>query len=153
MRLLIVEDNSTLAELTARLLHSLDRPRQFLEAITLAADLHTAMLCLPEHDAVLCDGMFPLCRETGYVVEQWDAVRQEAHRRGIHFVLYSGSASALDRAHEGNIPAIAKPAAAEEIYAALTGHLVPVIAKSPTSRAPGPGDQPSSGECYVPAIR
>jgi CheY-like chemotaxis protein len=153
MRLLIVEDNSALAELTARLLYFLDRPRQSLEAITLAADLHTAMLCLPEHDAVLCDGMFPLCPEAGYAVEQWDVVRQEAHRRGIHFVLYSGSASALDCARESNTAAIAKPAAAEEIYAALTRSRVPVIAKSPTSRVPVAEDQSSSGEHCVPINR
>jgi ActR/RegA family two-component response regulator len=52
--------------------------------------------------------------------EKWDVVRQEANRRGIHFVLYSGSACALDCARESEIPALAKPAAIEEIYAALT---------------------------------
>ncbi|MGD0221768.1 MAG: hypothetical protein ABSF71_05485 [Terriglobia bacterium] len=150
MKLLIVEDNSALAELTAQLLHSLDTPRQYLEAITLVSDLQAAMLCLPEHDAVLCDGMFPLSHKSGYVVEKWDVVRQEAHRRGIHFVLYSGSASALDCARESNIPALAKPAATAEIYAALTGHRGYVVAKRPREQAPRPENQHPIGEDYVP---
>ena len=132
MKLLIVEDNSSLAELTAELLHSLDRQAQNIEAITLVSDLQTAILCLPEHDAVLCDGMFPLSHNSRFVVEEWDVVRQEAHRRGIHFVLYSGSVRALDCARESNTPALAKPAAIEEIYAALTRHPFPVIAKTPS---------------------
>ncbi|MGD1100907.1 MAG: hypothetical protein ABSA59_02480 [Terriglobia bacterium] len=127
MKLLIVEDNSSLAELTAELLHSLDRQAQNIEAITLVSDLQTAILCLPEHDAVLCDGMFPLSHNSRFVVEEWDVVRQEAHRRGIHFVLYSGSVRALDCARESNTPALAKPAAIEEIYAALLSFPLSVI--------------------------
>jgi CheY-like chemotaxis protein len=75
MKLLVVEDNSTLAELTAELLHSLDGSAQLLEAITLASDLQTAILCLPEHDAVLCDGTFPLSRNSRFLVEDWDVIR------------------------------------------------------------------------------
>ncbi len=131
MKLLIVEDNLSLAELTAELLHIVDRPAQELEAITLAEDLQTALLCLPQHDAVLCDGMFPLSPNSRFVVEEWDVIRQEARRRGMHFVLYSGSPSALDCARETDTPALAKPAPIEEIYAALTRHPLPVIAKSP----------------------
>jgi len=127
MRLLIVEDNSSLAELTAELLHSLDRQAQHIEAITLVSDLQTAILCLPEHDVVLCDGMFPLSDNSPWVVEEWDVVRQEAHRQGIHFVLYSGSVRALDCARESNIPALAKPAAIEEIYAVLMSFPLSVI--------------------------
>ena len=89
--------------------------------------LQTAILCLPEHDAVLCDGAFPLSHNSRFVVEEWDVVRQEAHRRGIHFVLYSGSVRALDCARESNIPALAKPAAIEEIYAALMSFPLSVI--------------------------
>jgi CheY-like chemotaxis protein len=125
MKLLIVEDNSSLAEITAELLHSLDQPQQHFEAITLAADLQTAILCLPEHDVVLCDGMFPLSPHSRLVVEEWNVIRQEAHRRGIHFVLYSGSDRALDCARESDTPALAKPASIEEIYAALTQYRLP----------------------------
>jgi CheY-like chemotaxis protein len=120
MKLLIVEDNSALAELTAELLHSLDAQAKRIETITLAADLQTAMLCLPEHDAVLCDGTFPLSYNSRFLVEDWDVVCHEAQRRGIHFVLYSGSVCALDCARESNTLALAKPAPAAEIYAALT---------------------------------
>ena len=126
MRLLIVEDNSSLAKITAELLRSLDRRQQHLEAITLAEDLQTAILCLPDHDVVLCDGTFPLSPHSCPAVEEWDVVRQQAHRRGIHFVLYSGSVQALDCARESGIPALAKPASIEEIYAALTNHRLPV---------------------------
>jgi CheY-like chemotaxis protein len=120
MRLLIVEDNLRLAEITAELLHSLDDRPQISESITLVSDLQAAIRRLPEHDAVLCDGAFPLTRNSSLAAEKWDVVRQEANRRGIHFVLYSGSACALDCARESEIPALAKPAAIEEIYAALT---------------------------------
>ena len=47
-------------------------------------------------------------------------VCREAHRRGLHFVLYSGSPHALESARENHILALTKPAAIEEIYAALT---------------------------------
>jgi CheY-like chemotaxis protein len=120
MKLLIVEDNSFLAEITAELLRSLDQSAHQFEAITVAEDLRTAILCLPEHDVVLCDGMFPVSPESRHVVEDWDVVCHEARRRRIHFVLYSGSVRALDSARESNTPAIAKPASIEEIYAALT---------------------------------
>jgi CheY-like chemotaxis protein len=150
MKLLIVEDNSSLAELTAELLHFTDQQAQELEAITLAEDLQTAILCLPEHDAVLCDGMFPLSHNSRFVVEEWDVIRQEANRRGIHFVLYSGSPRALDCARESNTPALAKPAAIEEIYAALTRHPLPVVAKSPSESAQMAENWKPTGGYHVP---
>jgi CheY-like chemotaxis protein len=125
MKLLIVEDNSSLATITAQLLRSLDRAQQNLEAITLAEDLQTAIRCLPGHDVVLCDGMFPLSPHSRILAEDWDVIRQEAHRRNIRFVLYSGSDRALDRARESDTPALAKPASIEQIYAALTPHRLP----------------------------
>ncbi|HMD85137.1 MAG TPA: response regulator [Terriglobia bacterium] len=130
MKLLIVEDNLSLAEITAELLRSLDQGAQFLEAITLASDLETAILCLPEYDVVLCDGTFPPTHNSRFVVEGWEVVRQEANRRGIHFVLYSSSVRALDCARERNSPVLAKPAVIEEIYAALTHQRVPVLNKN-----------------------
>ena len=91
-----------------------------IETITLAADLETAIRLLPGHDAVLCDGQFPISQDSRFIGYEWDAVQHEARRCGIHFVLYSGSASALDEARDGGIPAIPKPAAIEEIYTFLT---------------------------------
>jgi CheY-like chemotaxis protein len=120
MKLLIVEDNLPLAELTADLLQSVDKDRHLFEAIALAPDLQTAIRCLPEFDAVLCDGAFPLRPGSPYVGEEWEVVYQETQRRGIRFVLYTGSSGALDNARDGKIPALAKPTATEEIYAALT---------------------------------
>src|SRR5208283_4047930 len=152
MKLLIVEDNATLAELTAELLHSVDGQAQQLEAITLASDLETAIVCLPEHDAVLCDGTFPLSHNSRFLVEDWDVVRQEAHRRGIHFVLYSGSVRALECARESGTLALAKPAAIEEIYAALTHHSLSVIAKSPTESARMAESLNLAGENHVPNL-
>jgi CheY-like chemotaxis protein len=125
MKLLIVEDDPSLAEVTAGLLHLVDDTPKRFEAITLAADLQTAIRLLPEHDAVLCDGMFPLAPESSFVVDDWDVIRQEATRRGIHFVLYSGSAHALDCARASKTRAITKPAAVEEIYAVLTDRTLP----------------------------
>jgi CheY-like chemotaxis protein len=152
MKLLIVEDNSSLAELTAELLHFTDREAQAFEAITLAEDLQTAILCLPEHDAVLCDGTFPLSHNSRFMVEEWDVVRQEAQRRGIHFVLYSGSSRALDCARESNTPALAKPAAIEEIYAALTRHPMSAIVKSPTESARMAKNLNLAGGHHVPDL-
>jgi CheY-like chemotaxis protein len=149
MRLLIVEDNSSLAELTADLLRSLDRQTQLLEAITIASDLQTAILYLPGHDAVLCDGMFPLSPNSHFVGEEWDVVRQEAYRRGIHFVLYSGSVRALDCAREGNTPALAKPAAIEEIYALLARHWLPVHSKGYGESALMAKNRKIAGENHV----
>ena len=84
MKLMIVEDDPSRAEVTAELLKSLGRPVQKFEAITLAGDLQTAISCLPGHDTVLCDGMFPISPESPFLVDDWDVVRQEAIRRGIH---------------------------------------------------------------------
>jgi CheY-like chemotaxis protein len=120
MKLLIVEDEEQLAEITAMLLRSLDRQAQRLETITLVGDLETALDRLPEHDAVLCDGQFPLSRNSRFIVEEWDVVRREASRRSIHFVLHTGCLRALQEAYDSDTPALAKPAPIEEIYAALT---------------------------------
>ena len=120
MRILIVDDNEQLAEITADLLHSIDQPAGRIETITLAADLETAIRLLPGHDAVLCDGQFPISQDSGFIGYEWDVVQHAARRRGIHFVLYSGSVRALDEARGGGIPAISKPAAIENIYTLLT---------------------------------
>lgn len=152
MKLLIVEDNATLAELTAELLHALDAPVQRLEAITLVSDLETALLCLPEYDAVLCDGAFPLATGSHYVVEEWDVIRQEACRRGIHFVLYSGSARALDCARESHTPAFAKPAVVEEIYAALLNFPLPVNDRGYGVSARMTGNLKPAGDEYVTSL-
>ena len=152
MKLLMVEDNSTLAELTAELLHSLDGQAQQLEAITLVSDLQSAILCLPEHDAVLCDGTFPLSHNARFLVEDWDVIRQEAHRRGIHFVLYSGSVRALECARESGTLALAKPAPIEEIYAALTHHALSIVAKSPRESVRVAESLKFAGEKHVPNL-
>ena len=87
MKLLIVEDNLSLAHTIADFLHALDGPPQAFEAITLAEDLQAAILPPPEYHAVLCDGMSPLYPNSRFVVEDWDVVHREACRRGIRFVL------------------------------------------------------------------
>lgn len=130
MKLLIVEDEEQLAEITAMLLLSLDRRAQRLDTITFAGDLETALHCLPEHDAVLCDGQFPLSQNSRFVVEEWDVVRHEARRRGIHFVLHSGCLHALQGARDSDTPALTKPAPIEEIYAALTAQCADLSANS-----------------------
>ncbi|MGA2986179.1 MAG: hypothetical protein ABSG32_20430 [Terriglobia bacterium] len=122
MRILIVEDNEELAELTAELLRWVDQPAQYIETISLAGDLDTAIRLLPQHDAVLCDGQFPLSQDSLFIAEEWDVVQREADRCGIHFVLYSASPGALCDARDSRIPAISKPACIDEIYAALTEH-------------------------------
>jgi hypothetical protein len=121
MRLLLVEDNLFRAAISARLLYGLDRLARRLEAITVASDLETALRCLPAHDTVLSDARFALSPGSRWLVEDWDVLRHEASRRGIHFVLYSGSARALDSARDTGTIALTKPATAEEIYAAVMG--------------------------------
>jgi len=123
MKLLIIEDNEPLAKLTAALLESADREARRFEGITLAGDLESALAQLAAHDAVLCDGRFPLAPGSPFVVEEWDVVQHEARRSGIHFVLYTGSPVALAHAEEIGAAALAKPALLEEIYAALTSAL------------------------------
>jgi CheY-like chemotaxis protein len=130
MKLLIVEDEEQLAEVTAMLLRLLDRRAQRLETITLAGDLETALDRLPEHDVVLCDGQFPLSQNSRFIVEEWDVVRREALRRGIHFVLYTGCLRALQGAHHSETHALTKPAPIEEIYTALTAQSAELSANS-----------------------
>lgn len=137
MRLLIVDDNKPLAEVTAELLQWIDQSARHINSITLAGDLDSAIRLLPQHDAVLCDGEFPISRESLFAVEEWDVIWGEACRRGIHFVLYSGCSRALEDAREGAIPAISKPAAIEEIYAALTECLMEA---QPVTIAGNPGE-------------
>ncbi|MBZ5672343.1 MAG: response regulator [Acidobacteriia bacterium] len=130
MKLLIVEDEEQLTEITAMFLRSLDRRAQRRETITLAGDLETALDRLPEHDVVLCDGQFPLSQNSRCIVEEWDVIRHEAYRRGIHFVLYTGCLRALLEARVSDTPALAKPAPIEEIYAALTAQNAELSANS-----------------------
>jgi CheY-like chemotaxis protein len=120
MKLLIVEDNEQLADVTARLLRSIDEGAQCIETITLVGNLEAAIDHLPEHDAVLCDGRFPLSQNTSVVAEEWDVVRNEARRRGIHFVLYSGCVRSLNGARQSHTTVLTKPAPIEAIYNALT---------------------------------
>jgi CheY-like chemotaxis protein len=120
MRLLIIDDNQALAEVTADLLHCMDQPVQQIGEITLATNLEAALKVLPEHDIVLCDGEFPASADAPSSSEEWVSVFRESCRSGVTFILYSGSAVCLEDAHCCSIPAIAKPAAVEDIYAALT---------------------------------
>jgi len=123
MRLLIIEDNEPLAKLTAALLESADGEAKRFEGITLAGDLESALAQLASHDAVLCDGRFPLAPTSPVEVEEWDVVHHEAQRHGKRFVLYTGSPRALARAEEIGAAALPKPALLEEIYDALTSEL------------------------------
>jgi CheY-like chemotaxis protein len=124
MRLLIVDDDKPLAEATAELLQSIDQQARCIETISVAADLDSAIRLLPGHDVVLCDGQFPVSQDTRFIEDAWSVVRREAGRRGIHFVLYSANRNAIDDARVSNIPAIAKPAAVEEIYTELTKYCI-----------------------------
>ena len=106
--------------MTAEFLRVMDSAEHRFEVITIVADFQTALLRLPEADAVLCDGTFQLSPESTCLEKNWDAVRQQAMRRGIHFVLYSGSDRDIACARETNVAALAKPAPISEVYAALT---------------------------------
>ncbi len=130
MKLLIVEDNLTLARLTAELLRSVDKDLQPFEAIALASDLQTAIGCPAEVDAVLCGGNFPLSPDSRFISEQWEVVLREMRRRGIHFVLYSGSDQTVDCARRRSALAVSKPAAIEDIYAALTNFSLPLAVRA-----------------------
>lgn len=152
MKLVIVEDNPTLAELTAEILHPLEGQAQQIEAITLASEMQTAVRCDPGHDAVPCEGTFPLSHKPRFSVEDGDVIRQEAIPRGVHFVLDIGSIRALDGARESGSLAFAKPAAIEEIYAALTPHPLPVVAKSPRESGRIAEYLNFAGENHVPDL-
>ena len=131
MKVLIVDDDLPLAESTAELLRCFDNRKQELEAISLAADLETAISHLPVHDAVLCDGIFPPSPHSSFQAENWLVLRHAAQVRGIHFVLYSGSDDAVECAREWGIFALTKPATIEEIYSALTHYSSPNCAETP----------------------
>jgi len=139
MKLLIIEANQPLAELTAALLESADRDQRRFQQITVAGDLETALCLLRGHDAVLCDDRFPLAPGARFIVEDWDVVQCEAARRGIRFVLYTGSPRALAGAKALGAAVLAKPAPVQEVYDAL-------------ARArPGPGRKPAAVSTAAPA--
>jgi hypothetical protein len=119
MRLLIVDDELSLAGLTADEFRWIDQSAQHIESISLAGDLETAIRLLPEHDAVLCDGQFPASPGARCQSDEWQAVQQEAQARGVVFVLYSGGATTVEGARSGGFPAIFKPASIENIYGLL----------------------------------
>jgi CheY-like chemotaxis protein len=136
MRILIVDDHEELAKLTAELLRWIDQPARYIEKISLAGDRDTAVRLLPQHDAVLCDGRFPIFPGSPCNVEEWHEVYREADRWGVHFILYSACPGALDDARARDVPAILKPAPIEEIYAALTEHF---FAEPPATLTNEPG--------------
>lgn len=105
------------------------------------------------HNAVLWDGTFPLSRDSRFLVEEWDVVRQEAHRRGIHFVLYSGFVRAIDFARESNTLALAKPVAIEDIYAALMSFPLSVNNRGYGESARVTEGRKAIGENHVPDLQ
>jgi hypothetical protein len=119
MRLLIVDDEKSLATLTADEFRWVDQSARNIESISLAGDLETAMHLLPEHNAILCDGQFPASPSTRSLGDEWRVVQREAEARGIVFILYSGGAATIEGARRGGIPAIFKPAKIERIYELL----------------------------------
>jgi response regulator of citrate/malate metabolism len=119
MRLLIVDDEMSLAGLTADEFRWVDQSAHNIESISLAGDLETAMHLLPKHDAVLCDGQFPASPSTRSSGDEWRTVQRETEARGIVFILYSGGAATIEGARSGGIPAVFKPAKIERIYELL----------------------------------
>ena len=119
MRLLIIDDNAQLAKVTAALLRQVDQTTRAIELISCAADLEGAMSLLPHHDAVLCDGQFPLSPNFCYRDDQWVAVHREAVSRGMLFILYSGSPDSLSNASDRSGPTLAKPCRIERLYEVL----------------------------------
>jgi hypothetical protein len=119
MRLLIVDDEMSLAGLTADEFRWVDQSAHYIESISLAGDLETAIHLLPEHDAVLCDGQFPASPGARCQGGEWRAVQHEADANGVVFILYSGGAATVEGARRDGIPAIFKPARIENIYEVL----------------------------------
>jgi hypothetical protein len=121
VRVLIVDGNLELSLFTGQLLLGVYQPAPRVEMISLAGNLETAIRLLPEHDAVLYEGQFPISRNSISLEEEWDSVYRAAVSRGIRSVLYSGSTRSLDEARNNGIAAISKPAAIEEVHALLAG--------------------------------
>jgi response regulator of citrate/malate metabolism len=119
MRLLIIDDELSLAGLAADEFRWVDQSAQHIQSISLAGDLETAIRLLPQHDAVLCDGHFPASPGARSQGDEWRAVQREALTHGIVFILYSGGATTVEDARSGGIPAIFKPARIENIYRLL----------------------------------
>lgn len=122
MRLLIVDDNIGLAEITADLLWSVDKSLQTITSISVAGDLESALAVLPSHDAVLCDGEFPTAPGSTSIGEEWVGMFRETCKKQIPFILYSASPTCLEDAHCCDIPAVSKPATIEQIYSAIMEH-------------------------------
>jgi CheY-like chemotaxis protein len=119
MRVLIVEDEPELGQLVGRMLEAIDRfHHKAIERVTVANNLEAALELIPQSDAVLCDGRFPV-REQGTPDENWAIVADRAMSVKIPCVIYTGNADVVDWCAEFGFPVLAKPASAEAIYAAL----------------------------------
>jgi DNA-binding NarL/FixJ family response regulator len=140
MKLLIVEDEPQIAEMLRGMLHLIDkRTLRQIETIDLAdnlADATTLLWTLGPGDAVICDGRFPTgvgCQVSGVGGNpnlapgtwnltprlNWPHIAGIAEKIGAIFVLYSGDAQAVERAHSRGMLAFSKPALAETLYQAI----------------------------------
>jgi hypothetical protein len=123
MRVLIVEDHQEIARLTREMLLHADQalgPLGRITDIETVRDLETAVAKLPCFDAVLCDGEFLLSPESARVLDEWAVVALQAHKLGVRFVLYSGSAQCCGDARNLGLRTIEKPSPVAPIYRALT---------------------------------
>jgi CheY-like chemotaxis protein len=123
MKLLIIEDNESIARVTTELLYTIDRKfgKGVMESIATAPDLESALDGLLCFDAILCDGEFPNEPGSRFTFSNWSIVANRARKLHIPCVIYSGSAAVVDEAGRCGLPVLQKPAPVETIYAVLVG--------------------------------
>ena len=126
MKLLIVEDNPDVAAVTRELLIHLQLglpPEQRrIHSIDVVADYESALVEMPTHDAVLCDGEFWMStkdmRGQG-LGRHWSMLAMRARRSFIPFCVYTGSEEVAADCHRCGVACLVKPCRAEVVYAVL----------------------------------
>lgn len=122
MRILVIDDETHAAELTAELLCTLDAEARRISTVIVAYDLQSAIDSIDEYrpDAVLCDANIP---ETAGARPRafWSVIAGECMKHNAGFVLYSGDVCEVEQARRIGHAAFVKPSRATHLYEALVG--------------------------------
>jgi len=124
IRLLIVDDDPSIANIIRELLWSHDREcgKRFAD-IEIASDLKRAVYVLTRShspvDVCLCDGNFPI-KDGQAPGTHWADVASLCHKLGVQFLLHSGDERAIQAAGEQGDRVLRKlDTSSEQMYAAV----------------------------------
>ena len=121
--MLIIEDDSSLAEVTRKLLLNFESDippiARRITTVEVVADLETALAVLPAFDAVLCDGEFLARPGSTEVGKFWGTVVMLARRLWVPCIIYSGNVNVTEDAATCGVAALEKSAKIEVLHAVI----------------------------------